>query len=166
MVDSSIVVLENIFRRRTSMGSAGGGRGQGASEVATAIVASTLTTLVIFLPVVFIQGVSGQLFREMAYVVCFSLVCSLLVSLSWCRCSRRGCWRRTRTRGRRRKTEMAVVARLALTAERCSSSSSRVPQAAAIRLEAPARDDCRQRCGAGGQPGPVSADWHRADATQ
>lgn len=83
MVDSSIVVLENIFRRRTEHGEAPEvAAAKGASEVATAIVASTLTTLVIFLPVVFIQGVSGQLFREMAYVVCFSLVCSLLVSLS------------------------------------------------------------------------------------
>jgi hydrophobic/amphiphilic exporter-1 (mainly G- bacteria), HAE1 family len=83
MVDSSIVVLENIFRRRTEHGEAPDvAAARGASEVATAIVASTLTTLVIFLPVVFIQGVSGQLFREMAYVVSFSLLCSLFVSLS------------------------------------------------------------------------------------
>jgi len=83
MVDSSIVVLENIFRRRTEAGEAPDvAAARGAGEVATAIVASTLTTLVIFLPVVFIQGVSGQLFREMAYVVSFSLLCSLFVSLS------------------------------------------------------------------------------------
>lgn len=83
MVDSSIVVLENIFRRRTELGEPPEvAAARGASEVGAAIVASTLTTLVIFLPVVFIQGVSGQLFREMAYVVSFSLVCSLLVSLS------------------------------------------------------------------------------------
>jgi hydrophobic/amphiphilic exporter-1 (mainly G- bacteria), HAE1 family len=83
MVDSSIVVLENIFRRHTEKGEAPDvAAARGASEVATAIVASTLTTLVIFLPVVFIQGVSGQLFREMAYVVSFALLCSLFVSLS------------------------------------------------------------------------------------
>jgi hydrophobic/amphiphilic exporter-1 (mainly G- bacteria), HAE1 family len=83
MVDSSIVVLENIFRRRTEQAEAPNvAAARGASEVATAIVASTLTTLVIFLPVVFIQGVSGQLFREMAYVVSFSLLCSLFISLS------------------------------------------------------------------------------------
>jgi HAE1 family hydrophobic/amphiphilic exporter-1 len=83
MVDSSIVVLENIFRRHTEEGEAADvAAARGASEVAPAIVASTLTTLVIFLPVVFIQGVSGQLFREMAYVVSFSLLCSLFVSLS------------------------------------------------------------------------------------
>lgn len=83
MVDSSIVVLENVFRRHTEEGEpADVSSARGASEVATALVASTLTTLVIFLPVVFIQGVSGQLFSEMAYVVCFSLLCSLFVSLS------------------------------------------------------------------------------------
>ncbi|MBX3747174.1 MAG: efflux RND transporter permease subunit [Verrucomicrobiae bacterium] len=83
MVDSSIVVLENIFRRHSSGTEApAAAASRGAGEVAAAIVASTLTTLVIFLPVVFIQGVSGQLFREMAYVVSFSLVCSLGVSLS------------------------------------------------------------------------------------
>jgi len=83
MVDSSIVVLENIFRRHTEEAEAPEeAAAHGASEVAAAIVASTLTTLVIFLPVVFIQGVSGQMFREMAYVVAFSLLCSLFVSLS------------------------------------------------------------------------------------
>src|SRR5690606_31898169 len=55
---------------------------RGASEVSAAIVASTVTTIVIFLPIVFIRGVSGQLFRELAYVVSFSLICSLFVSLS------------------------------------------------------------------------------------
>lgn len=83
MVDSSIVVLENIYRThkedhlppiRAAVA--------GAAEVGPAIVASTLTTLVIFLPVVFIQGVSGVLFRELAYVIVFSLVCSLIVSLT------------------------------------------------------------------------------------
>ncbi len=83
MVDSSIVVLENIFRRHREEGEPPKiAAARGAGEVTSAIVASTLTTLVIFLPVVFIQGVSGQLFREMAYVVSFSLLCSLFVSLS------------------------------------------------------------------------------------
>jgi len=83
MVDSSIVVLENIFRRHTEEREEPKiAAARGADEVATAIIASTLTTLVIFLPVVFIQGVSGQLFQEMAYVVAFSLLCSLFVSLS------------------------------------------------------------------------------------
>jgi len=83
MVDSSIVVLENIYRRHQEEGlPAKEAAVAGAVEVGPAIVASTLTTLVIFLPVVFIQGVSGVLFRELAYVIAFSLICSLVVSLS------------------------------------------------------------------------------------
>jgi HAE1 family hydrophobic/amphiphilic exporter-1 len=83
MVDSSIVVLENIFRRRDETGEEQSQAAvEGAREVGTAILASTLTTLVIFLPMVFVRGVSGILFKELAYVIIFSLVCSLLVSLS------------------------------------------------------------------------------------
>jgi HAE1 family hydrophobic/amphiphilic exporter-1 len=83
MVDSSIVVLENVFRRRDEdretlvVASV-----TGAREVAGAIVASTITTLVVFLPLAFVRGVSGLLFSELAYVVVFSLVCSLVVSLT------------------------------------------------------------------------------------
>jgi HAE1 family hydrophobic/amphiphilic exporter-1 len=83
MVDSSIVVLENIFRRRQE--NEEGPREAaviGAQEVGPAIVASTITTLVIFLPLIFVRGVSGILFREMAYVIIFALVCSLTVALS------------------------------------------------------------------------------------
>ncbi|MBT61988.1 MAG: acriflavin resistance protein [Puniceicoccaceae bacterium] len=83
MVDSSIVVLENIFRQRDEQKkNRVDAAAEGAWEVAPAILASTITTLVIFLPIVFVQGVSGLLFRELAYVICFSLVCSLLLSLS------------------------------------------------------------------------------------
>ncbi len=83
MVDSSVVVLENIFRRRTELREEPHTAAvEGAREVAGAIIASTLTTLVIFLPVVFVRGVSGLLFRELALVIAFSLICSLLVSLS------------------------------------------------------------------------------------
>lgn len=83
MVDSSIVVLENIFRRRDENREAPPeAAARGAQEVGPAILASTITTLVIFLPVVFVQGVSGLLFRELAYVIAFALVCSLVLSLS------------------------------------------------------------------------------------
>ncbi|RJP80998.1 MAG: efflux RND transporter permease subunit [Desulfobacteraceae bacterium] len=83
MVDSSIVVLENIFRRQTeNHESPETASVAGTQEVSSAIIASTITTLVIFLPLVFIQGVSGILFKELAYVIIFSLACSLLVSLS------------------------------------------------------------------------------------
>ncbi len=83
MVDSSIVVLENIFRRRTEIGETPEQASvDGAREVGPAILASTATTLVIFLPLIFVRGVSGVLFTEMAYVIIFSLICALLVSLS------------------------------------------------------------------------------------
>jgi HAE1 family hydrophobic/amphiphilic exporter-1 len=83
MVDSSIVVLENIFRRRRENNeSPAEAAVKGTGEVATAIVASTITTLVIFLPLIFVRGVSGVLFRELAYVIMFALVCSLLISFT------------------------------------------------------------------------------------
>ena len=83
MVDSSVVVLENIFRRQDEDNEDPVTASiAGANEVAAAIVASTLTTLVIFLPMAFIQGIAGILFQELALVVVFALVCSLMVSLS------------------------------------------------------------------------------------
>jgi HAE1 family hydrophobic/amphiphilic exporter-1 len=83
MVDSSIVVLENIFRRRhESREATTVAAVEGAREVGSAILASTITTLVIFLPLIFVRGVTGLLFQELAYVIIFALLCSLLVSLS------------------------------------------------------------------------------------
>jgi len=83
MVDSSIVVLENIFRRRSeNQETPQDASVNGAREVGPAIVASTITTLVIFLPLVFVRGVSGILFKEMAYVIIFALICSLTLALS------------------------------------------------------------------------------------
>jgi len=83
MVDSSIVVLENIFRRQSEKDETSlAASVEGAREVGPAIVASTITTLVIFLPLVFVRGVSGILFRELGYVIIFSLICSLAVAMS------------------------------------------------------------------------------------
>ncbi|MBN2341672.1 MAG: efflux RND transporter permease subunit [Deltaproteobacteria bacterium] len=83
MVDSSIVVLENIFRRREECGDIPSiAASRGAQEVVPAILASTVTTVVIFLPIAFIEGISSMLFRELAYVIAFSLLCSLLVAIS------------------------------------------------------------------------------------
>ncbi len=83
MVDNSIVVLENIFRHRDEQGEDKAGAAvRGTSEVAGAVIASTLTTLVIFLPLVFVRGVSGILFQQLAFVIAFSLICSLFVALS------------------------------------------------------------------------------------
>ena len=80
LVDSSIVVLENIYRYREQGETPVKSALIGTSEVWSAIVASTLTTLVVFLPVVFIRGISGIMFQQMAYVVAFSLFCALFVA--------------------------------------------------------------------------------------
>jgi len=83
IVDNSIVVLESIVRKREEgdMQLREAAR-VGAREVAGAIVASTLTTCVIFLPVVFSRTTSGALFQALALVVVFALACSLLVALT------------------------------------------------------------------------------------
>ena len=83
IVDNAIVVLENIVRLREEEGhSLKESASVGTSEVAGAIVASTLTTSVIFLPVVFMRTTSGQMFQVLAMVVVFALACSLLVALT------------------------------------------------------------------------------------
>lgn len=82
IVDNAIVVLENIVRLRENGKSLRESSLTGTKQVGGAIVASTLTTSVIFLPVVFMQTISGLLFQELALVVVFALVCSLLVALT------------------------------------------------------------------------------------
>ncbi|MEM9555209.1 MAG: efflux RND transporter permease subunit [Acidobacteriota bacterium] len=82
LVDNAIVVLEAIHARREAGASALDAAREGASEVGQAVVASTLTTVAVFLPVVFLDGVAAQLFRDQALTVSFSLVASLLVSLT------------------------------------------------------------------------------------
>jgi len=84
MVDSAIVVLENIQRRRTDLGEDNRISAiRGTDEITGAIIASTLTTLAIFIPMLFARELSGQLFRELAVVVAFALACSLVVALSF-----------------------------------------------------------------------------------
>lgn len=83
MVDNSIVVLENILRRYQSYKESPRDAAiNGSREVTGAIVASTCTTLVIFVPMLFAQEISGLLFRQLVYVVAFSLMCSLFVALT------------------------------------------------------------------------------------
>ncbi|ARA92442.1 acriflavin resistance protein [Rhodothermaceae bacterium RA] len=83
IVDNAIVVLENIVRhRQEKKRSLPEAARIGTREVAGAIVASTLTTAVIFLPLVFAQTTSGALFQALALVVVFALGCSLLVALT------------------------------------------------------------------------------------
>jgi hydrophobic/amphiphilic exporter-1 (mainly G- bacteria), HAE1 family len=83
IVDNAIVVLENIVRQREENDrELDEAASVGTREVVGAIVASTLTTSVIFLPIMFMQTVTATLFRELALVVVFSLVCSLFVALT------------------------------------------------------------------------------------
>jgi HAE1 family hydrophobic/amphiphilic exporter-1 len=82
LVDNAIVVLENIFRHREGGMSHREAAVEGSSEVASAIVSSTLTTVAVFVPLVFLTGMSGVMFKELSYVVSFSLLCSLLVALT------------------------------------------------------------------------------------
>jgi HAE1 family hydrophobic/amphiphilic exporter-1 len=83
MVDNAIVVLENITRLRDEeSASVQAAAVNGAEQVTAAVFASTLTTLSVFLPMAFLEGVSGQLFQQFAWVVGFSLLASLAVALT------------------------------------------------------------------------------------
>jgi len=82
LVDNAIVVLENIFRLRESGEMLERATVDGAEEVTSAIIASTLTTLVVFLPLVFVRGMSGVMFKQLSIVVAFSLLCSLAAAMT------------------------------------------------------------------------------------
>ncbi len=82
LVDNAIVVLENIFRHRQEGKEHVDAARTGSQEVALAITASTLTTIVVFIPVVFMKGISGIVFQQLAWVVSFSLFSSLVVALT------------------------------------------------------------------------------------
>ncbi len=81
LVDNAIVVLENIFRLRKS-GDLQDVAVKGAEEVTPAIIASTITTLAVFIPLVFMRGMSGVMFKQLSYVVGLSLLCSLAAALT------------------------------------------------------------------------------------
>jgi len=83
LLDNSIVVLENVFRHREEEGrDAAESASVGANEVAGAITASTLTTIAVFGPVLYVKGVAGALFTDLSLAVAFSLLASLLVALT------------------------------------------------------------------------------------
>jgi HAE1 family hydrophobic/amphiphilic exporter-1 len=81
LVDNAIVVLENIFRHHEAGSSEREAAITGTTQVGGAIIASTLTTIVVFLPIVYIRDAAGELFKEQAFTVAFSLLCSLLVAI-------------------------------------------------------------------------------------
>ncbi|HZK98122.1 MAG TPA: efflux RND transporter permease subunit [Prolixibacteraceae bacterium] len=81
LVDNAIVVMENIFRNHESGMSAKEAAIVGTAEVGGAIASSTLTTIVVFLPIVYMHGASGELFKDQAWTVAFSLISSLAVAI-------------------------------------------------------------------------------------
>lgn len=83
LVDNSIVVLENIYRYRTTL-NYGKIRGTylGTKEVLSAIIGSTLTTIVVFVPFLFSQGIVLQMMKDLALAIVFSLIMSLFVAMT------------------------------------------------------------------------------------
>lgn len=82
LVDNSIVVLENIYRHREMNKSRFDAADQGTEEVGLAITVSTLTTISVFLPVLFVPNITGQLFKDMVLTITFSLLVSLIVAMT------------------------------------------------------------------------------------
>lgn len=82
LVDNSIVVLESIFRYREEGDNPREAANKGVNEVSMAITASTLTTVAVFLPVLFVPGIAGELFKDMVITICFSLGISLIVAIT------------------------------------------------------------------------------------
>ncbi len=82
IVDDAIVVLENIHRHRENGMTIREAAVAGTKEVTMPVIAATLTTVAVFLPIVFVEGVTAQLFKDLAVTVSFSLLVSLVVSLT------------------------------------------------------------------------------------
>ncbi|MEW9799548.1 efflux RND transporter permease subunit [Alteromonas sp. CYL-A6] len=85
LVDNSIVVLENIDRHRRQAltdEARADAAASGTREVGSAIVASTLTTMAVFVPLIFVEGIAGQLFRDQALTVSFALAASLVIAIT------------------------------------------------------------------------------------
>lgn len=82
LVDNGIVVLENIARHRERGAGVAEAAIEGTREVSGAVTAATLTTVFVFLPLVFVEGIAGQLFRDQALTVAFALAISLLAALT------------------------------------------------------------------------------------
>ena len=82
LVDNSVVVIENIYRLRSKGANAIQAAVSGAAQVAGAVTSSTLTTVCVFLPIVFVTGVTRQIFADLALTMTYSLMASLIVSLT------------------------------------------------------------------------------------
>ena len=82
LVDNSVVVIENIYRLRSKGATVIQAAVSGAAQVVGAITASTLTTVCVFLPIVFVEGITKQLFTDLALTMTYSLLASLIVALT------------------------------------------------------------------------------------
>ncbi len=82
LVDNAIVVLENIDRVKAKSSDVLQAVSKGTKEVSSAIIASTLTTVAVFFPLIFVEGIAGQLFKDQALTVTFALLASLVVALT------------------------------------------------------------------------------------
>lgn len=96
LVDNSIVVIENIYRLRGEGYSVRQAAVQGASQVAGAIIASTLTTVSVYAPIIFTEGITRQLFVDLSLTIAFTLLASLIVALTFVPALSSGMLRRTR----------------------------------------------------------------------
>jgi HAE1 family hydrophobic/amphiphilic exporter-1 len=82
LIDNSVVILEAIARRKEAGLSTIDAAREGTAEVATAVTASTLTSVAVFFPMVFVSGIAGQLFRDQALTVTFAQIISLMVGIT------------------------------------------------------------------------------------
>ena len=82
LVDNSVVVIENIYRLRAKGANAIQAAVSGAQQVAGAVISSTLTTVCVFIPIVFVEGITRQLFTDLALTMTYSLMASLIVALT------------------------------------------------------------------------------------
>ncbi len=82
LMDNAIVVLENIARRRESGESVITAAAEGTADVSSAVLASTITTIAVFLPLAFVEGIAGQLFKDQALTVTFALIASLILAMT------------------------------------------------------------------------------------
>ena len=83
LVDNSIVVIENTYRMRNEGKSAKEAAIHGAKQVSAAITSSTLTTISVFLPIVFTKGITRELFTDMGLTIAYSLIASLVIALTF-----------------------------------------------------------------------------------
>ncbi|HCX65417.1 MAG TPA: acriflavin resistance protein [Eubacteriaceae bacterium] len=82
LVDNSVVVIENIYRLKNEGMSAAKASVEGAKQVSGALAASTFTTMAVFLPVIFTDGISRQIFTDMGLTIAFSLLASLIIAIT------------------------------------------------------------------------------------